>query len=59
MSGAIGMAIARDLNKEDYDVVAFVGDASMMNGESLEALNHAGLLRNKVIFVLNDGNVYS
>lgn len=57
MSGALGMAIARDLNKEDYDVVAFVGDASMMNGESLEALNHAGLLRNKVIFVLNDNEM--
>lgn len=57
LSAATGMAIARDLNKEDYSVVAVVGDASILNGESLEALNHLGQLQNKVIVILNNNDM--
>lgn len=57
ISGAIGMAIARDLNKEKYEIISIVGDAALMSGMSLEALNHLGSLKNKVIIVLNDNDM--
>ena len=40
LSGAIGMAVARDLNRENYHIIPVIGDAAMVGGESLEALNH-------------------
>ena len=46
LSGAIGYAVARDLKKENYDVVALIGDSSIMNGLSLEALNDIGRRKN-------------
>lgn len=57
ISGAIGMAVARDLNKEKNEIIAVVGDAALMSGESLEALNHLGSLKSKVIVILNDNNM--
>lgn len=57
ISGAVGMAVARDLNKDDYEIIAIVGDAALMSGESLEALNHLGSLKTKVIIILNDNNM--
>ena len=43
------MAIARDLDEQDYAVIPVIGDAAMVGGESLEALNHLGSIKNKVI----------
>lgn len=57
LSAAEGMAIARDLNKEKYEVIAFIGDASISNGMAFEALNHIGQSKNKVIIVLNDNEM--
>lgn len=57
LSAALGMAIARDLNKENYEIIAFIGDASISNGEAFEALNHIGQLNHKVIVVLNDNEM--
>lgn len=57
ISGAVGMAIARDLNQQNHEIIAIVGDAALMSGESLEALNHLGSLKNKVIIILNDNNM--
>ncbi len=54
ISAAIGMAIARDLNHESHEVIAIIGDASIVSGESLEALNHLGSINNKVIVIFND-----
>src|SRR5256714_11918933 len=42
LSAALGMAIARDLNKEDHHVVAVIGDASIITGMACEAINQAG-----------------
>ena len=42
LSGALGMAVARDLNHENYHILPVIGDAAMVGGESLEALNHLG-----------------
>ncbi len=54
LSAALGFAAARDLKGEKHHVVAVIGDGAMINGESFEALNHAGELNTPVIFVLND-----
>lgn len=45
ISAALGMATARDLNGEDYKVVAVIGDGSITGGMAYEALNHAGHLK--------------
>ncbi len=54
LSVAEGMAAARDLVGGTEHVVAVVGDASLSNGMSLEALNFCGALKGKVILVVND-----
>ena len=54
---AAGMALARDLKKEDYNVIAFVGDGSIANGLSFEALNDVSMQKHKVIIVLNDNDM--
>lgn len=57
ISAAEAFAVARDLKKENYEVVAVIGDASISNGLSFEALNDIGARRNKVIIVLNDNGM--
>jgi 1-deoxy-D-xylulose-5-phosphate synthase len=54
ISAAVGMATARDLAGEDYDVVAVVGDGAMTAGMAFEALNHAGHLGTNLLVILND-----
>ena len=54
ISAALGYAKARDLLGEDRHVVAFIGDASLINGLALEALNYVQETKTKVIIVLND-----
>ncbi|MCD8199259.1 MAG: 1-deoxy-D-xylulose-5-phosphate synthase [Phascolarctobacterium sp.] len=57
ISAALGMAIARDLQHEDYNVVAVIGDGSMTGGMAFEALNNAGNLHKKLMVVLNDNEM--
>ena len=57
LSAAKGMAMARDLNGDKYDVVAFIGDASIANGLAFEALNNLASGNNKVIIILNDNDM--
>ena len=57
ISGATGLAIARDLKKENFEVISIIGDAALMSGESLEALNFLGGIDTKVIVILNDNNM--
>lgn len=57
ISAALGMALARDLNKTNYQVVAVIGDGSLGTGVAFEAVNHAGHLGTKLIVVLNDNGM--
>lgn len=57
LSAAEGFAIARDLNKENYDVVAFIGDGSIVSGLAMEALNDLASSNHKVIIILNDNGM--
>ena len=57
ISAALGMAAARDLQGEAYNVVAIIGDGSMTGGMAFEALNNAGTLHKKMVVVLNDNEM--
>ena len=57
ISAANGFAIARDLKKEKYEVVAFIGDGSMNSGLSFEGLNSIAHDKHKVIVLLNDNGM--
>ncbi len=57
ISASVGMAIARDLAGDDYDIVAVIGDGGLTGGMSFEALNHAGNLGANLIVVLADNGM--
>ncbi|MDI6829782.1 MAG: 1-deoxy-D-xylulose-5-phosphate synthase [Actinomycetota bacterium] len=57
ISYALGLAIARDLRREDHHVVAVVGDGALTGGLAFEALNQAGHLKKRLIIVLNDNGM--
>jgi 1-deoxy-D-xylulose-5-phosphate synthase len=57
LSAAYGMAAARDLKGEEYEVVAVVGDGAMTCGLPYEALNNAGDSGRNIIVVLNDNGM--
>ena len=57
LSAALGMAIARDAKNENHAIVAVVGDGSIPNGMSFEALNHIGSTKQKLMVILNDNNM--
>ncbi len=57
ISAALGMAIARDLNREKHHVLAVIGDGALTGGEAFEALNHAGDLGKNLIVILNDNEM--
>ena len=57
LSAALGMAVARDLNHEDYHIVPVIGDGALSSGMALEALNTIGSERRKMIIVFNDNNM--
>ena len=57
LSVALGFAAARDRAGTGEQVVAVIGDASMANGHSFEALNNCAAATEKVIVVLNDNDM--
>ena len=57
ISVGIGMARARDLLKENYNVISVIGDGSLTGGMAEEALNDAGTSKTKLIVILNDNEM--
>ena len=57
VSAALGMAVARDLSGDNYQVVAIIGDGAIAGGMAFEALNQAGHLGSRLIVVLNDNGM--
>lgn len=57
ISVALGMARARDIKKEDNNVIAVIGDGALTGGMALEALNDAGNSKTKLIVILNDNEM--
>jgi len=57
VSTAVGMARGDALLNHDTRVVAFVGDASIVNGVAFEGLNNAGTLKRQMLIILNDNSM--
>ncbi len=57
ISVALGMAVARDINKENNHIIAVIGDGALTGGMALEALNHAGAMKTNLIVILNDNEM--
>ncbi|MEM8603458.1 MAG: 1-deoxy-D-xylulose-5-phosphate synthase [Cyanobacteria bacterium P01_H01_bin.121] len=58
ISAALGMALARDAQGDDFKVAAVIGDGALTGGMALEAINHAGHLPNtNLLVVLNDNEM--
>ncbi len=57
ISAALGMAVARDMKKENRKVISITGDGAMTGGLAYEALNNSGLLHSDLIVVLNDNRM--
>ncbi len=57
VSAAAGMACAREINGDDYEVIAVIGDGSLTGGMAYEALNNIGASKSKVIVILNDNGM--
>jgi 1-deoxy-D-xylulose-5-phosphate synthase len=57
ISAALGMAVARDFDKKDHEVIAVIGDGAMSAGMAFEALNNAGAIGSRLIVILNDNDM--
>ena len=57
ISAALGMAVARDLDRSNRKVVAVIGDGAMTGGMAFEAMNNAGALNSDMLVILNDNNM--
>jgi 1-deoxy-D-xylulose-5-phosphate synthase len=57
ISAALGMAVGRDHNGEERQVVAVIGDGSMSAGMAFEALNNAGSMKSNLLVILNDNRM--
>jgi 1-deoxy-D-xylulose-5-phosphate synthase len=57
ISASLGMAVARDLQDRQNNVIAVIGDGAMSAGMSYEAMNNAGAMNSRLIVVLNDNDM--
>ena len=57
ISAGLGLAKAREITGEDYNVVSVIGDGALTGGMAYEALNNASSLKSNFIIVLNDNNM--
>ena len=57
ISAALGMAVARDLEGKQNNVIAVIGDGAMSAGMAYEAMNNAGAMNSRLIVVLNDNDM--
>lgn len=57
ISAALGMAAARDLLGQDFEIVSVIGDGAITGGMALEALNDLGAQQRKVIIIFNDNKM--
>ncbi len=57
LSATLGMAAARDARASSENIIAVVGDASLTNGISLEALNAIRHTTQRFILIVNDNGM--
>jgi 1-deoxy-D-xylulose-5-phosphate synthase len=57
IAASLGMAVARDLQNKNNNVIAVIGDGAMSAGMAYEAMNNAGAMNSRLIVVLNDNDM--
>ena len=57
ISAGYGMAVARDLNGQNFKVVSILGDGALTCGLAYEGLNNAGASDRDFIVILNDNEM--
>ncbi len=57
ISAGLGLATARDLNGDNYEVVSVIGDGALTSGIAYEALNNAGHTERDIVVILNDNEM--
>ncbi|QBG56932.1 1-deoxy-D-xylulose-5-phosphate synthase [Bacillus amyloliquefaciens] len=57
LSGAMGMAAARDIKGTKEYIIPIIGDGALTGGMALEALNHIGDEKKDMIVILNDNEM--
>jgi 1-deoxy-D-xylulose-5-phosphate synthase len=57
ISSALGMAVARDLDGRNNNVIAVIGDGALSAGMAYEAMNNAGAMNSRLIVILNDNDM--
>ena len=57
VSVALGMARARSLQNQNYDVVALIGDGACTGGMAYEGLNDAAVSGEPMVVILNDNEM--
>jgi 1-deoxy-D-xylulose-5-phosphate synthase len=57
ISAGLGMAVARDLEGRQNNVIAVIGDGAMSAGMAYEAMNNAGAMHSRLIVILNDNDM--
>lgn len=57
LSAALGLAIARDMQHKDHQVIAIIGDGALSGGMAFEALQDIGSKQRNMIIVCNDNRM--
>ncbi|HKA70220.1 MAG TPA: 1-deoxy-D-xylulose-5-phosphate synthase [Xanthobacteraceae bacterium] len=57
ISAGLGMAVARDLEGRNNNVICVIGDGAMSAGMAYEAMNNAGAMDSRLIVILNDNDM--
>ncbi len=57
ISAGMGMKIAKDLNKDDANIICVIGDGALSAGMAYEALNNVGATNKQMIVILNDNEM--
>ncbi len=57
ISAGLGMAVARDLDGRNNNVIAVIGDGAMSAGMAYEAMNNAGARNERLVVILNDNDM--
>ena len=57
VSAGLGIKIAKDISKDNANVICVVGDGALSAGLAYEGLNNAGALKKRLIVILNDNKM--
>ena len=57
ISAALGMGVARDIQRKNFNVVSVIGDGALSAGMAYEAMNNSGITTGQFLTILNDNDL--